>query len=79
MNEDKEKWFELQLSVVRWHLDAAVSASGERARTHIQKAREAHAQTCGSVAHAGLGKAVQERLEKECSELRARLDAASRS
>ncbi len=79
MNEDKEKWFELQLSLIRWHLDAANSASIEKARIHIQKAQEAHAQTCGSLVHASLSKEAQERLEQECSELKARLDAVRRS
>ncbi len=75
MEKDIE-WFELQLTVVRWHLDAANAARTDAVRAHIQKARGVHAGVCASLAHANFDKEARERLERECSELGTRLDAA---
>lgn len=74
---DKDiKWFELQLTIVRWRLDAVMSAPMEEARIHIQQAQELHAKICASLVHAKFDEPVQERLERECSELGIRLNAA---
>jgi hypothetical protein len=67
-------WFEAQLSLIRWHLDAAISASLEKARVHFQQAQEVHARTCSSLLAANLSEEIRKRLEHECSELKARLD-----
>lgn len=76
MDKDLE-WAEVQLALVRWHLDAANSASRERARIHVQQATEAHARTTKWLMDARVDKEARERLAREHADLKARLDAAS--
>lgn len=78
MEQDTE-WFEVQLSIIRWHLDSAITASLEKARIHVQQAQEVHARTCSSLMAAILNEEIRKRLQNECSELKARLDLVRRA
>jgi len=64
-----------QLTVARWHLDAAISSDAESAREHQQRASEAFEEAVRVLARAELDSAQRLGVERELFALRSRLKA----
>lgn len=69
-------WIQTQLTVTRWHLDAAGSAAAEAVRHHVEQAQSVFGVTVGRLAVLQLSTEERDSIERELSEVRARLEAA---
>ena len=67
-----------QLTVARWHLDAAISSDAESAREHQQRAREAFEEAVRVLARTELDTAQRQGVEQELFALRSRLKVDSK-
>jgi hypothetical protein len=74
--DDDIKWLQLQLSVARWHLDAAMAAPIEMARRNIDRARQAYDGAREALRELGLTGERQQALSQELKRIRERLQAA---
>jgi hypothetical protein len=74
--DDEIAWLQTQLTVARWHLDAAVSAPIEMARRNIDRARQAYEGARQALRELGLTGERYEAFSKELTFIRERLQAA---
>jgi hypothetical protein len=67
-------WFQMQLALVQWHLDAALSAALEAVRHHHrEKAREAYVQAIAVLPSAKLNPDQREEVARRIAALHLRL------
>ncbi len=69
-------WLRSQLTVARWHLDAALSAPVEMARRNIDRARQAYEGARQALRDLNLTGEPHEALRGELARVRERLQAA---
>jgi hypothetical protein len=69
-------WIQTQLTMARWYLDAAVTATAESVREHVQRARQSYEGVLQSFSQLDLDGEQREQLEREVSALKARVEAA---
>ena len=69
-------WARSQLTVARWHLDAALAAPVEMARRNIDRARQAYEGARQALRELNLSGTRQEALAGELAHVRERLQAA---
>ena len=69
-------WLRSQLTVARWHLDAALAAPLERARSNIERARLAYEGAREAFRDLNLTGERHEALAQELARVRERLRAA---
>ena len=74
--DDDIKWLQTQLTVARWHLDAAIAAPIEVARRNIDRARQAYEGACEALRELGLTGERHQALSQELKHVRERLQAA---
>lgn len=74
--DDDVKWLQTQLTVARWHLDAAIAAPIEMARRNIDRARQAYEGACEALRELGLTGERYDALSEELDGVRERLQAA---
>ena len=74
--DDDIKWLQMQLTVARWHLDAAMAAPIEIARRNIDRARQAYDGAREALRDLGLTGERQQTLAQELKGIRERLQAA---
>ena len=74
--DDDIKWLQTQLTVARWHLDAAIAAPIEIARRNIDRARQAYDGAREALRELGLTGEPHEALSQELKGIRERLLAA---
>jgi hypothetical protein len=72
------EWFETRLTVARWYLDAALSASPEAGAAHLQRARELERRLRVRVTECSLDEEQRRHLVRRLDELAARLIAVHR-
>lgn len=70
------KWLQTQLTVARWHLDAAIAAPIDSARRNIDRARQAYEGAQQALRELGLTGDRHETLSRELKVIRERLQAA---
>jgi hypothetical protein len=70
------EWFETRLTVARWHLDAALTATRESAAAHLRQAGEMEQRLRTSITECKLGEEQHRRIVAGLDELTARLAAA---
>lgn len=66
---------QLQVTIARWHLDAAVYAEPDATRQHRDRARNAYESAMRMLALLNGGPAERRALERELSAIRSLLDA----
>jgi len=69
-------WIQTQLTLVRWYLDAAGSAVAEAVRHHVQQAQNMYDVTVQTLAVLDLNVEERKSIERELSDVAARLQAA---
>jgi len=74
--DDDIKWLQMQLTVARWHLDAAMAAPIEIARRNIDRARQAYDGAREALRELGLTGEREQALAQELKHVRERLQAA---
>lgn len=74
--DDEVAWLHTQLTVARWHLDAAVTAPIEMARRNIERARQSYDVAREALAELSPTGELHERLSRELKAIRERLQAA---
>lgn len=74
--EEDIRWLQTQLTVARWHLDAAIAAPIEMARRNIDRARQAYEGAREALRELGLTGERQQALSQELDSIRERLQAA---
>jgi hypothetical protein len=72
------EWFETRLTVARWHLDAALSASVEMAAVHLRQSREIQGRLRARLSECTLAGEQRSRIAAGLDELHARLLAVFR-
>ncbi|MGH8218283.1 MAG: hypothetical protein ACREUT_06925 [Steroidobacteraceae bacterium] len=74
--DDDIRWLQTQLTVARWHLDAAVTAPIEIARRNIDRARQSYQAAREALRELGLTGERYQGLADELEAIRERLQAA---
>ncbi len=74
--DDDIKWLQTQLTMARWHLDAAIAAPIEIARRNIDRARQAYDGAREALRELGLTGEPYQELSQELRGIRERLLAA---
>lgn len=74
MTADVE-WFEIQLAVANWNLDAALSAPAKAVPDHREKAQETCTQMLAALTNADLSLDQREQIEQRINALKVRLEA----
>lgn len=74
--EEDIMWLQTQLTVARWHLDAAIAAPIEMARRNIDRARQAYEGAREALRELGLTGERHHALSQELNSIRERLQAA---
>lgn len=74
--DDDIKWLQTQLTVARWHLDAAIAAPIGMARRNIDRARQAYETACEALKELGLTGERHQAFSQELRSIRERLQAA---
>jgi hypothetical protein len=74
--DDDLAWLQSQLTVARWHLDAAIAAPIEIARRNIERARRAYDGAREALRKAGLTGERHRALTRELDHIRERLQSA---
>lgn len=69
-------WLQTQLTVARWHLDAAIAAPIEVARRNIERARQAYDGAREALRDLSLSAERREALARDLASVRERLQAA---
>ncbi len=69
-------WFQVQLALANWHLDAAISAPTEAARHHREKAHESCERVVAALTSATLSASQREEVERRIGAVRSRLEPA---
>ena len=67
-------WIQGQLTLARWHLDAAASSAADAVRHQLQKARDVYERTRISLARADLSEEQLALIERELAAVRVRLE-----
>lgn len=74
--DDDVAWLQTQLTVAKWHLDAALTAPIELARRNIDRARQAYESAREALREIGLTGERYQSLSHELTHIRERLQAA---
>jgi hypothetical protein len=74
--DDDIAWLQTQLTVARWHLDAALSAPIEIARRNIDRARQAYDGAHDALRELNLTVERRDIIARELASIRERLQAA---
>jgi len=74
--EDDIKWLQTQLTVARWHLDAAIAAPIAMARRNIDRARQAYEAAREAFKELDLTGERQQAFAEELKHIRERLQSA---
>jgi hypothetical protein len=72
------EWFETKLTVARWHVDAALTASPEAATFHLRQAQEIERRLRVRLVECKLGEEQRRRMVAALDEFAARLSAVRR-
>lgn len=74
--DDEIAWLQTQLTVARWHLDAAIAAPIEMAHRNIERARQVYHGARETLTELGLAGERYQALSRELKSIRERLQAA---
>lgn len=74
MNDREITWIRLQLTLTRWHLDAASSAATEAVHSYLQRARHVYEVSAQALRTCQLTCAERSEFERELSSLGAALE-----
>lgn len=72
-------WIQTQLTVARWHLDAALSASTEAAHHNAQRSCHVCESAMNALSHLSVPAEQREEFERELAAIRSRLEALRES
>ena len=78
MGTDME-WFQIQLALAHWHLDAAVSGAADTMRYHREKAQEVYTRVLSAATSSVLNADQRDEIERRIVALRSRLEPAADS
>lgn len=67
-------WIQGQLTLARWHLDAAANSAADAVRHQMQKARDVYEKTRISLSRAELNDEQRASIERELAAVRVRLE-----
>lgn len=74
--DDDIAWLQTQMTMARWHLDAALAAPTEVARRSIDRARRAYDGAREALADLDVAAERRETIVRELAGIRERLEAA---
>lgn len=69
------EWIQTQLTLTRWHLNAAAHATSETLHRHLHQAHRMYEVTARSLSELSLDGDQRSFIERELAAVRARLDA----
>lgn len=72
-------WVETQLTVARWHLDAALSTTAEAARCNLQRSCHVCDSLMDALSRLDVAAEKREGFERELAKIRSRLEALRES
>ena len=75
MSADME-WFQLELALANWHLDAALSAAAEAVQYHRDKAQQSYSRAVAALTSATLSEDQRAEVERRIHAVRSRLEPA---
>lgn len=72
-------WVQTQLTVARWHLDAALSTTAEAAQHNLQRCCHVCESTMNAISHGEVPAEQREEFERELAAIRSRLETLRES
>ena len=72
-------WVQTQLTVARWHLDAALSTTAEAAQRNLQRSCRICESTTNALSHLDVPAKQREEFERELAAIRSRVETLRES